>query len=96
MARQSFLQYGDSLLALAARVQRHGVDVGISRVIRRKFRCLPQFGKRRVRFLEPRQCQTKRVVRRGLARRDGDRTPKRGFAVAVATKLPIEISEIDR
>src|SRR6516165_6091151 len=96
MSRQALHQHLDGLVALSARVQRDRIDVNVPRTIGPKFGRLLEFGKGRVRLLEPGQGQAKRVMRRGLARRSGDCRKQHGLSFIVAAELPVQVSQIDR
>ena len=72
------------LVAVAGRIERDGVDIGIAGVVRRKLGRLAQFGKRLAGSLQADEGEAQRIVQPGVLRRSGERRPQHRLAIAVA------------
>src|SRR6266436_5054319 len=62
MPLQALLENGHGFVAASRRMQRHGIDIGVSRAIGLKLNGAAQFAQRLVETLEARQRETERMV----------------------------------
>src|SRR5262249_1431772 len=84
----------DSLAVATARVERHGIDIGVARTVRIEFGGAGELGKRLVLALEPHQSEAQRVVQACVLWRGLDSLAQHALWRGVAPSLAGEIGEI--
>lgn len=96
MPLQAVLKDRYGVLPAFGRMERNGVDVGVSRLIGRELDGAAQFIERLLVLFQPDQHETKCMVKPCNLGRGFDRRAKDLTSVAVPTQQPVKVGKIDR
>ena len=82
MARQDVLQNGHGLVAPSGRMQRDGIDIGVSRPVGLELGGAAKLAERLIGPFEPGERQAERMMQSRILRRCGDRRAQHALALA--------------
>jgi hypothetical protein len=95
MLRMRALEQCHRIRALAVRVQRDSIDIGVARIVRRERARLPQLVERRRIIVLAHQCQSETIPHIGIVGRDGHCFFQQLRPLLVAAADPVEVGKID-